>query len=174
MLHAHGSPQIPACGGDEFAFQYPRGDDAWTEIVPADTEVLVTHGPPAGVLDLGLGCEWLMREMGRVRPRICVFGHVHGERGEFFGWLRGGMEVVRWGRGRAVLNEGLRREVEWFGGLLNWRGWRDVVGVIVYGFVEVLWDRVWGGESETTLMVNASLMLNNTGRLRNAPQVVDI
>ena len=35
-LTIFGAPQIPACGGDEMAFQYARKDDAWSGTIPAD------------------------------------------------------------------------------------------------------------------------------------------
>jgi len=59
-------------------------------------------------------------------------------------------------------------------GLLDPRVWVDVVRVLVYEAAGVLWDRLWGGASPSTIMVNASLMYNDTGVLRNPPQVVDI
>jgi Icc-related predicted phosphoesterase len=51
--------------------------------------VLITHGPPWGILDyvkLGqphLGCEELLKAVGRVSPRFHVFGHIHGGYGEW-------------------------------------------------------------------------------------------
>lgn len=78
-LKVYGAPQIPACGGAEFAFQYTRGQDAWSGTIPYDTDILVTHSPPRHHLDLprGMGCEWLLKEVWKVRPRLHVSGHVH-------------------------------------------------------------------------------------------------
>ncbi|KAI9848368.1 MAG: hypothetical protein M1830_007290, partial [Pleopsidium flavum] len=45
-LNIYGAPQIPECGGEEFAFQYERGKDEWSGTVPRETDVLVTHTPP--------------------------------------------------------------------------------------------------------------------------------
>lgn len=47
-----------------------------------DTDVLITHGPPYGILDLNfedlkVGCEELMRAVIRVQPRLHIFGHIH-------------------------------------------------------------------------------------------------
>ncbi|MEZ4309947.1 MAG: hypothetical protein R3F14_18060 [Polyangiaceae bacterium] len=44
--------------------------------------MLLTHGPPHGVLDLtsgheNAGCEDLRAALDRVRPRLHVFGHIH-------------------------------------------------------------------------------------------------
>jgi Icc-related predicted phosphoesterase len=46
--------------------------------IPPDTDILVTHGPPLGVLDYGSGCAALRRAVMRVKPKLHVFGHVHG------------------------------------------------------------------------------------------------
>jgi Icc-related predicted phosphoesterase len=45
--------------------------------IPPDTDILVTHGPPLGVLDYGGGCAALRRAVLRVKPKLHVFGHVH-------------------------------------------------------------------------------------------------
>ena len=85
QLRVYGSPRSPRFGN--WAFQYTRGEDVWAETIPRDTDVLVTHGPPRAHLDLlRLGCEHLLRELWRVRPRLHVFGHVHEGAGTE--WLR--------------------------------------------------------------------------------------
>ncbi|GAB1739194.1 hypothetical protein NU219Hw_g3945t1 [Hortaea werneckii] len=180
-LRIYGAPQIPACGGTEFAFQYPRGRDAWSETVPDDTEILVTHTPPKTHLDLpaGLGCEFLLDEVRRTRPLVHVFGHVHAGRSDWMGWLRGGREVVRWdGEVEREVQAALRRPDGLVRGLLDPFSWVALVKVAVYGMMHVVWERVWGGGGGggdgATIMVNASVMFNSTGRLRNPPQVVDV
>lgn len=175
-VRVYGAPQIPACGGEEFAFQYPRGHDAWSETVPEDTDILVTHSPPKYHLDLpaALGCEHLLKEVWRVRPGLHVFGHVHAGKSDLLGWLKSGRDVVRWCEGQRCLERALKRPDGLLRGLIDPRSWIDFARVLCYGFAGVLWDRVWGGNSsDATLMVNASLMYNNTGQLRNTPQVVD-
>jgi predicted phosphodiesterase len=76
-LNIYGSPKSVDCGG--FPFQYARGTDVWSGVVPENTDILITHGPPSRHLDLldGLGCEWLLKEVRRVKPAIHIFGHVH-------------------------------------------------------------------------------------------------
>lgn len=75
-LLVYGSPLSPRHGNS--AFQYPRSEDVWTGAVPDGVDVLVTHCPPRGHLDLlSLGCSHLIREVWRTRPRLHVFGHVH-------------------------------------------------------------------------------------------------
>ncbi|KAK4103759.1 Metallo-dependent phosphatase [Parathielavia hyrcaniae] len=75
-LRVYGSPRSPRHGN--WAFQYHRGEDVWAGTVPHGIDVLVTHGPPRAHLDLlRWGCEHLLRELWRVRPRLHVFGHIH-------------------------------------------------------------------------------------------------
>ena len=47
--------------------------------IPDDgtVDVLVTHGPPHGVLDGGYGDKWLRDDLLKVLPRVHLFGHVH-------------------------------------------------------------------------------------------------
>lgn len=45
-LKIYGSPDIPACGGPEMAFQYDRASPPWANTVPIDTDILITHAPP--------------------------------------------------------------------------------------------------------------------------------
>ncbi|HEY0395775.1 MAG TPA: metallophosphoesterase [Candidatus Elarobacter sp.] len=73
----------------DWAFNFPRDDGgaaaraAWARI-PAETDVLITHGPPRGILDTTVprrehaGCPHLLDAI-RARPRIRahVFGHIH-------------------------------------------------------------------------------------------------
>ena len=75
-LKIYGSPLSARHGN--WAFQYHRWVDVWGGTVPEDVDILVTHGPPRGHLDLlKLGCPHLLHELWRVRPRLHVFGHVH-------------------------------------------------------------------------------------------------
>lgn len=76
-----GSPWQPWFGG--WAFNLPRGPklaEVWSKI-PGDTDVLITHSPPHGVLDTvygqHVGCKDLATAIKRVRPTVHVFGHVH-------------------------------------------------------------------------------------------------
>lgn len=51
--------------------------------IPSSTQILVTHAPPAGILDgdQHTGCAELLAAIRRVRPRLHVFGHVHSAYG---------------------------------------------------------------------------------------------
>lgn len=67
-----------------WAFNLPRGPElakVWAKI-PDDTDVLITHGPPYGVLDKiyngeRVGCQDLSEALERVKPTVHVFGHIH-------------------------------------------------------------------------------------------------
>lgn len=77
----YGSPITPDCGS--FAFQYPPIRQVWKDAIPDKTDILVTHGPPKGHLDLGgKGCPQLLKEIRRAKPRLVVFGHIHEGHGE--------------------------------------------------------------------------------------------
>jgi predicted phosphohydrolase len=79
-----GSPYTP-----EFlnwAFMYPRGPQAnqhWEQI-PVGLDVLITHGPPFGILDKTmaggehLGCVELLEAVQAKNPKVHIFGHIHG------------------------------------------------------------------------------------------------
>ena len=88
-VRIYGSPVTPAFMG--WAFNRERGEDIrrhW-DLVPAGLDLLVTHGPPMGILDQRfplhgsehLGCEELMAAVERARPRYHAFGHIHGGHG---------------------------------------------------------------------------------------------
>ena len=95
-LRIWGSPWQPWF--HDWAFNARRGpeiDAKWARI-PEGIDVLVTHGPPYGYGDLVLdgervGCEDLLRHLGRVKPRVHLFGHIHEDRGE---WQLGPTRIV--------------------------------------------------------------------------------
>ena len=73
----------PEFGG--WAYNLKRGEEClekWN-LIPNQTDILVTHGPPLGYGDycssqLRAGCaELLSTIQKRVKPRIHVFGHIH-------------------------------------------------------------------------------------------------
>ena len=80
-----------------WAFNRDRGEDLdrhWQRI-PENTDVLITHGPPYGILDTTkmtmknnpdpnghVGCEDLRRHvLERVKPKVHIFGHIHSAHG---------------------------------------------------------------------------------------------
>jgi len=83
----------------DWAFNLERGPElaAKWALIPEDTEILITHGPPAGILDRtargeGVGCRDLAERVGRLpRLRLHLFGHIH----EAYGRVeRGGVRFV--------------------------------------------------------------------------------
>lgn len=86
-VHIWGSPVQPYYYG--WAFNRKRGPEIerhW-QAIPSDTDILITHGPPHGILDRNLleqsvGCEDLKRHVNRVKPRFHVFGHIHESHGQ--------------------------------------------------------------------------------------------
>lgn len=82
-LKFYGAPWQPEF--QDWAFNLKRGAalrSKWSGI-PNGIDVLVTHGPPHGVLDTTydgehVGCEELHSVVfHRVEPRLHVFGHIH-------------------------------------------------------------------------------------------------
>jgi Icc-related predicted phosphoesterase len=81
-----GSPWQPTFHG--WAFNLDRGIDIaeqWA-LIPKGTDVLITHGPPHGILDIvpdgeHVGCVDLLERIREIRPKLCVFGHIHASHG---------------------------------------------------------------------------------------------
>lgn len=89
-IKIYGSPWQPEFYN--WAFNLPRnGPDLMStwEKIPADTDILITHGPPQGHLDASgypyneflLGCNLLRDRVNVIKPKIHVFGHIHGSAG---------------------------------------------------------------------------------------------
>lgn len=53
--------------------------------IPEDTDILISHTPPFGILDfddnINYGSEELLNHMTVVRPRLHLFGHIHSQHG---------------------------------------------------------------------------------------------
>ena len=87
-----GSPWTPEFMN--WAFMYPHNRAGQWDKIPEDTQVLITHGPPFGVMDRThperfdserLGCPILWKAVERIQPKIHVFGHIHGGYGHAHG-----------------------------------------------------------------------------------------
>lgn len=82
-----GSPFTPVYG--HWSFMKRRGDDisrVW-QMMPEQIDMLVTHGPPQGILDKNAnhelcGCYDLRQAVKRRRVAYHVFGHIHEGYGE--------------------------------------------------------------------------------------------
>jgi hypothetical protein len=91
MIKIWGSPWQPEfCN---WAFNLPRNGDElkgkW-DMIPVNTDILVTHGPAWGFVDTikgtttHLGCELLTEKIKEVKPKIHVCGHIHSGHGYMF------------------------------------------------------------------------------------------
>jgi Icc-related predicted phosphoesterase len=86
-LHIWGSPITPWFFG--WAFNRRRGEAIrkhWN-LIPANTHILITHGPPATLLDRTkrneqVGCEQLEIKVREIKPPLHIFGHIHEAYGE--------------------------------------------------------------------------------------------
>ena len=81
----YGAPWTPKLAGHAFFKNGPGLREAWSRI-QQDTDVLITHTPPANMLDrssrgLKLGCTFLSEVLPGISPRIHCFGHVHASAG---------------------------------------------------------------------------------------------
>jgi Icc-related predicted phosphoesterase len=51
------------------------------ESIPCDTDVLITHRPPYGILDMSdnitYGCPDLLQTVLKIKPKFHLFGHIH-------------------------------------------------------------------------------------------------
>lgn len=85
-----GSPVQPEfCN---WAFNVPRGPKIrkFWNMIPSNTDVLITHGPPRGIGDQSdpkrhsqcLGCADLFEVVEKINPKVHVFGHIHGGYGK--------------------------------------------------------------------------------------------
>ena len=168
QLSFYGAPQIPRCGVEDFAFQYHRSEDAWSYTIPQDVDVLITHTPPRHHLDLpaGLGCNYLSKEVWRVRPKVHIFGHVHAGHGR---------EEVCWDDTQRVYEKLCSREAKgMIRDMVTIVAWLDVMRLAWHGVLSILWSRVWGGDGGGTVMINAALIYRSTGRVGNPAEIVDV
>ncbi|MFT5197136.1 MAG: Icc-related predicted phosphoesterase [Cellvibrionaceae bacterium] len=84
----YGSPWQPWF--HDWAFNLQRGAEIrekW-DLIPADTDILITHGPPMGIGDktfMGskVGCEELTKVVKLIQPKIHLFGHIHEAAGQW-------------------------------------------------------------------------------------------
>lgn len=80
-LSIYGSPWQPIFCRMAFNLSGPQLRERWSQI-PQQLDILITHGPPRGVLDctsrgVRVGCEELAQRVAQIRPKIHLFGHIH-------------------------------------------------------------------------------------------------
>lgn len=79
---------------NDWAYNKKPGSDIdkhW-QLIPENTNVLITHGPPYGILDVvfypdgvpkeRVGCWNLKEKVKQIKPDIHIFGHLHDCHGE--------------------------------------------------------------------------------------------
>ncbi len=80
-----GSPYTPTFGN--WSFMKPRNklDKVWKNI-PTDTNIVVVHGPPKGIMDNSFdfnnyiercGCNALKKRILKIEPDLFLSGHIH-------------------------------------------------------------------------------------------------
>lgn len=83
-----GSPVTPRFG--DWFFMHERGADIQTvwDMIPDNTDVIITHGPPYGIRDEvsfptceKVGCSNLLKTVQRIKPKTHIFGHIHAGHG---------------------------------------------------------------------------------------------
>lgn len=95
-LKIFGSPYTPTFStGWAYNVNRAKIDRYWQEI-PEDIDILVTHGPPLGILDhtscginfteeyggkgvVSCGDSALLKRVMKIQPKLHVFGHIHNE-----------------------------------------------------------------------------------------------
>ncbi|KAL8673673.1 MAG: hypothetical protein Q9168_001928 [Polycauliona sp. 1 TL-2023] len=161
----YASPWIPQFG--DWAFGYPNHEDRFntasqvatgitsiaTSPILEKTHVVMSHGPPKGILDWcpdgSVGCPNLLTAIRRVKPMLHCFGHIL----EGFGY-----KVIDWNEGDALpcrANEAVHKHVD--------------KEPIESPYPQPLaWSKVEG-----TLALNAAIR-TGTGEPANAPWIVNL
>jgi len=85
-INIFGSPLTPSFGNWYFMKARHKIGEYWKE-VPDNTDILVVHGPPKGILDLSYSREGVLEYCGckslrnnildRIKPKFVCFGHIH-------------------------------------------------------------------------------------------------
>lgn len=73
----------------DWAFNRKRGPEIqkhW-DLIPADSDIVITHGPAFGIHDrlisgMPVGCEDLLPTLQRIAPKVHLCGHIHEAYGE--------------------------------------------------------------------------------------------
>jgi len=85
-----GSPLTPQFGQWSFMKARNKLDRIWPSIIEDDVDIVVTHGPPKGILDIAedrnhniefCGDRSLMNRIREINPKLSLFGHIHNNSG---------------------------------------------------------------------------------------------
>lgn len=85
-LKIYGTPWQPEF--NSWAFNLPKGKalkEKW-ELIPNDTNILISHGPPFGLGDECIdgykaGCKHLTDRLKKIKPLYVISGHIHEDYG---------------------------------------------------------------------------------------------
>ncbi len=89
-VHFYGIPYMPKwrLGKDVFVRERGGASLKWLiDLIPKETNVLITHGPPYKILDKNnksghVGCKVLLKKIKKLKKiKLHVFGHVHDRSG---------------------------------------------------------------------------------------------
>ena len=85
-LYIYGNPYTPKYGNWAFMKTPEKLNRYWREVRPIYTDILVTHGPPKGILDKSYnrsreidqcGDKNLLNMVKELKPKLVCFGHIH-------------------------------------------------------------------------------------------------
>ena len=84
-VNFYGSPWIPELDGWAYYLSHDDRKKKW-ELIPPNTDILITHTPPRGILDKprsgqSVGCTHLREKTETLSPKIHCFGHIHASYG---------------------------------------------------------------------------------------------
>ncbi|RFU31076.1 hypothetical protein B7463_g5254, partial [Scytalidium lignicola] len=152
----YASPYTPGAGG--WAFPYDPFEDRFndanqvapnrtsisTNPIPSGVDIVMTHGPPYSILDQvdnqNLGCPNLLRAVGRARPLMHCFGHIHEGHGA---------NIVTWKPDGSVKDPSAATPLE------------------TEQINEYPYTNQWAIKpGKQTLMVNATIMMNTSKGMR--------
>lgn len=85
-INFFGSPHTPQFGQWAFMKDRVKLERFWRMAIPEDTDVIITHGPPRGILDKSYdrnhnmescGDKSLLNRILEIEPAYVLFGHIH-------------------------------------------------------------------------------------------------
>jgi len=92
-IRFYGAPWTPWFFGHHWCFNLPEHPNRYKDKanlvwgnIPENVDVLITHGPPRGILDeagkgVRVGCQYLLERVREIKPPLHVFGHIHENHG---------------------------------------------------------------------------------------------
>ena len=83
-----GSPHTPTFGDWAFMKARQKLDKIW-KTIPEDSDIVIVHGPPKGIMDLSFspsntlemcGCNALKKRILKIEPTFFLSGHIHNNK----------------------------------------------------------------------------------------------